>query len=297
MSGRGLLALEGMPRAEVEALLRRAAQWRSGELTHQPLQGRVVANLFYEPSTRTRSSFEIAAASLGAHVLNWTVAGSSASKGETLIDTARNIAAMGPAAIVVRHASSGAAALVQSRVTCPVVNAGDGQHEHPSQGLLDAFVLWRTWGALDGRTVVIVGDLLHSRVARSNLHCLSALGAKVIFCGPPTLLPAHVESLGVEVSLDFDAVLHRADAVMMLRLQRERQHEALVPAAQDYTRRYGLTVARAARLKPGVLVLHPGPVNRGLEIDAEVADGPSSVILHQVADGVAVRRAILEAAA
>jgi aspartate carbamoyltransferase catalytic subunit len=292
-----LLAIEGMPRSQIEALLQRASQWRSGELYHRPLNGRVVANLFYEPSTRTRSSFEIAAASLGAHVLNWTVAGSSASKGETLVDTARNIAAMGPAAIVVRHASSGAAQLVASRVKCAVINAGDGQHEHPSQALLDAFVLQQRWGSFEGKRVVIVGDLLHSRVARSGLHCLQTLGAKVTFCGPPTLLPAHVERLGVDVTFDFDEALSTADAVMMLRLQRERQHEALVPAAHDYTRRYGLTVQRAKALKPNALVLHPGPINRGLEIDPEVADGPSSVILHQVADGVAVRRAILEAAA
>lgn len=295
--GSHLLAIEGMPRSQIEALLLRAGQWRSGELYHRPLNGRVVANLFYEPSTRTRSSFEIAAASLGAHVLNWSLAGSSASKGETLVDTARNLAAMGPAAIVVRHASSGAAQLVASRVKCSVINAGDGQHEHPSQALLDAFVLKQRWGSFEGRRVVIVGDLLHSRVARSNLHCLQALGAKVTLCGPPTLLPAHVERLGVEVTHDFDGVLGDADAVMMLRLQRERQHEALVPAAHDYTRRYGLTVERARRLKPGAFVLHPGPINRGLEIDPEVADGPHSVILHQVSDGVAVRRAILEAAA
>ncbi len=295
---RHLLAIEGMPRPQIEALLSRADGFREGRHTERRLSGKVVANLFFEPSTRTRSSFEIAAAALGAHVLNWTVAGSSASKGESLLDTVRNLAAMGPAVLIVRHPSSGAAELVARAVKCAVINAGDGQHEHPSQGLLDAFTLRRRWGgALEGKRVVIVGDVLHSRVARSNLYCLKALGVDVVFCGPATLLPTEVARLGAQVTTDLDAALDGADAVMMLRVQRERQTEALFPSEREYHRRWGLTSDRAEALKAGALVLHPGPVNRGLELSPEVADGLKSVILEQVENGVAVRKAILEAVA
>jgi aspartate carbamoyltransferase catalytic subunit len=292
-----LLAIEGMPRQKIDALLSRAAQFREGRATERRLSGKVVANLFFEPSTRTRSSFEIAAAALGAHVLNWTVQGSSASKGESLIDTVRNLAAMGPAVLVVRHPSSGAAQLVAQVVRCAVVNAGDGQHEHPSQGLLDAFTLKLRWGSLEGKKVAIVGDVLHSRVARSNLYCLTTLGAKVTLCGPATLLPTELSALGAFVTYDLDHALADADAVMMLRVQRERQSEAMFPSEREYHRRWGLTVERAARLKQGALVLHPGPVNRGLELAPEVADGLASVILEQVENGVAVRKAILEGVA
>ena len=259
------------------------------------LVGRVVANVFYEASTRTRSSFEVAAASLGAHVLNWSVTGSSASKGETLVDTAKNIAALGVSIIVVRHQHSGAAALVARSVGCAVVNAGDGQHEHPSQALLDAYTLWRRWGTLAGKRVAIVGDILHSRVARSNLHCLKALGASLVFCGPPTMLPSGLAELGADVTTELDVALERADAVMMLRIQRERQSDALFPSTAEYNARWGLTNERAAKLKPEAVVLHPGPVNRGLELSPEVADGQRSLILEQVENGVAVRKAILEA--
>jgi len=292
-----LLAIEGMPRQKIDALLTRASEFREGRATERRLSGKVVANLFYEPSTRTRSSFEIAAAALGAHVLNWTVQGSSASKGESLIDTVRNLAAMGPAVMVVRHPSSGAAQLVAQSVRCAVINAGDGQHEHPSQGLLDAFTLKRRWGSLEGKKVAIVGDVLHSRVARSNLYCLATLGAKVTLCGPATLLPTELSALGAFVTYDLDHALADADAVMMLRVQRERQSEAMFPSEREYHRRWGLTVDRAARLKQGALVLHPGPVNRGLELAPEVADGLASVILEQVENGVAVRKAILEGVA
>lgn len=292
---RHLLAIEGMPRAEIEALLARAKGFREGRNSERRLSGKVVANLFFEPSTRTRSSFEIAAAALGAHVLNWTVAGSSASKGESLLDTVRNLAAMGPAVLVVRHPSSGAAELVARAVKCAVINAGDGQHEHPSQGLLDAFTLLRRWGALRGKKVAIIGDVLHSRVARSNLYCLRTLGVEVVLCGPATLLPAEVGRLGALVTTELDDALDGADAVMMLRVQRERQTEALFPSEREYHRRWGLTADRARALKAGALVLHPGPVNRGLELAPEVADGLQSVILEQVENGVAVRKAILEA--
>ena len=289
------LALEGLARLDLERLLDRAQEYREGRVGGRHLLGRVVANVFYEASTRTRSSFEVAAASLGAHVLNWSVSGSSAVKGETLVDTAKNIAALGVSVIVVRHQHSGAANLVASSVNVSVVNAGDGQHEHPSQGLLDAFTLRRRWGTLEGRTVAIVGDVLHSRVARSNLHCLRTLGAQVVVCGPPTLLPSHLAAPGISVTTDLDAALTGADAVMMLRVQRERQAEALFPSSAEYHRRWGLTSARAAKLKPDAVVLHPGPVNRGLELASEVADGNRSLILEQVENGVAVRKAILEA--
>ncbi len=294
-ASRHLLGIEGLGRSELEALLSRAQQYREGHVGGRHLVGRVVANVFYEPSTRTRASFEVAAAGLGAHVLNWSVSGSSASKGETLVDTAKNIAALGVSIIVVRHQSSGAAALVASSVSCAVVNAGDGQHEHPSQALLDAFTLWRRWGSLEGRRVAVVGDVLHSRVARSNLHALKALGANLIFCGPPTMLPVGLAELGVEVTTSLDAALAGADAVMMLRIQREREAEALFPSAWEYHRRWGLTSERAASLKADAVVLHPGPVNRGLELAPDVADGQRSLILEQVENGVAVRKAILEA--
>ncbi len=292
---RHLLGIEGLRRADIEALLDRAeAHLRGGPDASHVLRGKVVANLFFEDSTRTRTSFEMAAHALGAEVLNWTMAGSSVSKGETLLDTVRNIEATGPVALVIRHRAAGAPHLVARNVGCAVINAGDGTHEHPSQGLLDAFTLRRRWGNLDGRTVVIVGDILHSRVARSNLHCLTALGAKVVLCGPPTLLPPGLESLGAEVSTRLDEVLPRADAVMCLRLQLERQGENFFPSVREFARLYGLNAARAERLKPEALVMHPGPINRGVELAPAVADGSRSVILEQVAHGVAVRRAILE---
>jgi aspartate carbamoyltransferase catalytic subunit len=289
-----------MARSEIEALLASAkkhqAEMARGE-RRQPLAGRVVANVFFEDSTRTRSSFEVAAKALGAEVLNWTTRGTSVSKGETLIDTLKNLDAMGPMAMVLRHSSSGAALLASQHVRCAVINAGDGQHEHPSQGLLDAFTLREHLGPLDGKRIAIVGDILHSRVARSNFQCLTRLGARVVACGPATLMPHDVESLGVERSTDLDAALEGADAAMMLRIQLERQSDSLFPSAREYARFWGLSRERAARLKPGALILHPGPINRGVEIHPEVADGPRSVILEQVANGVAIRRAILEAAA
>ena len=290
-----LLAIEGMPADELSRLLSRAHEYREGRVGGRHLVGKVVANVFYEASTRTRSSFEVAAAGLGAHVLNWTVSGSSASKGETLVDTARNIAALGVSIIVVRHQHSGAASLVARSVGCSVVNAGDGQHEHPSQALLDAYTLWRRWGTLEKKRVAIVGDIRHSRVARSNLHCLKALGASLIFCGPPTMLPPGLSQLDVDVTTELDAALQGVDAVMMLRIQRERQSDALFPSTAEYHARWGLTNERAAALKPDAVVLHPGPVNRGLELSPEVADGQRSLILEQVENGVAMRKAILEA--
>jgi aspartate carbamoyltransferase catalytic subunit len=293
---RHLLAIEGMTRPQVEGLLDRAAQLQQ-VAGSKPLEGKVVANLFFEDSTRTRSSFEIAAKRLGAEVLNWTTKGSSVSKGETLLDTVLNIDAMGPQAIVMRHSSSGAAALVSRHTQASIINAGDGTHEHPSQALLDAFTLRQQLGTLEGKRILIVGDILHSRVARSNLRCLTLLGARVAFCGPPTLVPRELSAFGAEVAYDLDAALPGADAVMMLRVQQERQGEAAFPSAREYGKLWGLTVDRANQLRPEVKVLHPGPMNRGVEIATQVADGPRSLILNQVRNGVAVRMAILEACA
>jgi aspartate carbamoyltransferase catalytic subunit len=294
---RHLLAIRGLQRPEVELLLEAAAAYKrarkSGEV--RPLLARkVVANLFFEDSTRTRSSFEIAARSLGADVLNWSAKGSSVAKGETLLDTARNIDVMGPAAIVMRHPAAGAAALVARHVRSAIINAGDGTHEHPSQGLLDAFTLKEKLGPLDGKHILIVGDILHSRVARSNVLCLRLLGAEVTLCGPPTLVPPELESLGARCTADFDTALETADAVMMLRIQLERQQQGLFPSPREYSRRYGLNLARAARMKKHAIILHPGPMNRGLEIAHEVAESERNVILDQVENGVAMRMAILE---
>jgi aspartate carbamoyltransferase catalytic subunit len=296
-SPRSLLTTEGMPRAEIEAIFGRARLHARGLRAGTPLRslaGKVVANLFFENSTRTRLSFERAAKALGADVLNFNASTSSVSKGETLVDTVRNVEALGVTAVVLRHPSSGAAHLVSHHVRCAVVNAGDGTHAHPSQALLDAFTLHERWGSLEGKTVAIVGDVLHSRVARSNLYCLVSLGARVIVSGPPTLVPVGLEAMGATVAPSVDSAVEEADAVMMLRVQLERQKESMFPTSREYARAFGLTLARSRLLKPGTVVMHPGPVNRGVELAPEVADGPANVILEQVANGVAVRMAILE---
>lgn len=261
------------------------------------LRGRVVINAFFENSTRTRASFEIAAKILSADAVNWSSSGSSVSKGESLIDTAKNLEAMRPDILVVRHGAAGAAQLIASRVGCTVVNAGDGAHEHPSQALLDAFTLRQRWGSLEGRTVAIVGDIRHSRVARSNIHLLGKLGAKVRVCGPPTMLPPGIEALGCESTSDLREAVTGADAVMMLRIQTERISESLFSTAREYSRFFGLSRSKSSWLKDDALILHPGPINRGVELEPEMADGPHSVILDQVENGVAVRMAILLRAA
>ena len=263
------------------------------------LRGRTVVNLFYEDSTRTRISFEAAAKRLSADVITFSAKGSSVSKGESLKDTALTLEAMGADAVVVRHSASGAAhRLAMSGWTdCVVVNAGDGTHEHPTQALLDAYTLRHHLsdgaGDLQGRRVVIVGDILHSRVARSHVLLLETLGAKVTVVGPPTLLPVGVEGWPCSVSYDLDNALTGADAVMMLRVQNERMNAAYFPSAREYSRRYGLDRHRAELLAPDGIVLHPGPMNRGMEITAEVADGPRSVVVEQVTNGVHVRMAVL----
>lgn len=264
-----------------------------------PLRGRTVVNLFYEDSTRTRISFEAAAKRLSADVINFAAKGSSVSKGESLKDTALTLEAMGADAIVLRHGASGAANTLANSgwISGSVVNAGDGTHEHPTQALLDAYTLRHNLregtGDLAGITVVIVGDILHSRVARSNVHLLKTLGATVRLVAPPTLLPLGVDTWGAEVSYNLDEALVGADAVMMLRIQQERMNAAYFPTIHEYSHRYGLNQARVNLLKPTAIVMHPGPMNRGVEITAEVADGPQSVIVQQVSNGVSVRMAVL----
>lgn len=257
------------------------------------LRGKTVAWLFYENSTRTRLSFETAAKRLSADTANFSVSTSSVAKGESLRDTAMTIEAMGVDAIVVRHSSSGAPHRIASWVGAAVINAGDGRHQHPTQALTDCYTLRRHLGDLEGRRIVIVGDIRHSRVARSDIDAFSALGAHVTLVAPATLLPPVIDTWPVEVTADLDAALGDADVVYLLRLQHERMTEALIPSLREYRSRWGLTVERAARLAPEVLVMHPGPMNRGVEIDPAVADGPHSVITEQVANGVAVRMAVL----
>ena len=257
------------------------------------LRGRTVVNLFFEPSTRTRTSFEIAEKRLSADTLGVAVASSSVVKGETLVDTARNIEAMGPSMIVLRHASSGAPHLLARICKSPIINAGDGLHEHPTQALLDAFTIRERKGRIAGLKVAIVGDLLHSRVLRSNVLLLTKLGADVWVCGPPTLIPMGLEAMGVTTTTSVEAAVEGADVVMMLRIQLERMEGGFFPSLREYFTVFGMTEARLRRAKPDVIVMHPGPINRGVEISSDVADGPYSVILDQVANGVAARMAVL----
>jgi len=259
------------------------------------LKGRTLMNLFFENSTRTQSSFELAGKRLGADVVNMSPRSSSISKGETLIDTAVTLNAMQPDLLVIRHSSSGAAALLSQKVGCSVINAGDGQHEHPTQALLDALTIRRRKGEIENLTIAICGDILHSRVARSNIILLNTLGARVRVVAPSTLLPAGIERFGVEVTRDMREGLAGADIVMMLRLQRERMNGSFVPSTQEYFAYFGLDQKKLAYAKPDALVMHPGPMNRGVEIDSIVADGAQSLIREQVEMGVAVRMAVLEA--
>ncbi len=297
--GRHLLGLQGMHPTRIEPFLDLAESYvllnRSRKTQRDLLRGRTLINLFFEDSTRTRTSFELAGKRLGADVINMTVSTSSVNKGETLLDTAATLNAMRTDLLVVRHAQSGAPALLAQKVDASVINAGDGTHEHPTQALLDALTIRRRCGRLEGLTVAICGDVAHSRVARSNIHLLTAMGSQVRVVGPPTLMPAEVERLGVSVHHDMDRALEGVDVVMMLRLQRERMSGGLVPSEREYFRFFGLDTARLARAKPGALVMHPGPMNRGVEIDSQVADHPEqSVIQEQVEMGVAVRMAVLD---
>jgi aspartate carbamoyltransferase catalytic subunit len=257
------------------------------------LRGRTVVNLFFEPSTRTRTSFEVAEKRLSADTLSIAVAQSSVTKGETLLDTVRNLEAMAPDMIVMRHASSGAPHLLARLCRSVIINAGDGTHEHPTQALLDAFTIRERKKRLAGLKVAIVGDLLHSRVLRSNVLLLNKMGAEVWACGPATLMPAELARFGVRPTTSIDAAVDGADVVMMLRIQHERMHGHFIPSTREYFTLFGLTPERVRRAKDDVIIMHPGPMNRGVEIDSEVADGPFSVILEQVANGVAVRMAVL----
>jgi aspartate carbamoyltransferase catalytic subunit len=321
-----LLGLGGLSPGEIRAILRRARElaplsaslgpsddrpdtpWALARREGQRLAGRVVANLFFEDSTRTRTSFTVAARRLGAEVVDLFVIASSVSKGETLIDTARNVEATGVDALVVRARQAGAADLLARHVRCSVINAGDGGHEHPTQGLLDAYTIAEAHGRLEdfdlsGLRVAIVGDIVASRVARSNIAGLTRLGAEVVCVGPPALAPRSLEVLGCRVRHDLDEVLPLVDAVMMLRIQFERhgapasagvpRRSAAISSVREYRTFYGLSEERAARMKPGAVVIHPGPINRGIELDHAVADGPRSVVLRQVRHGVAVRMAAL----
>lgn len=292
-----LLTLEGMTRGQLTDLLDRAQAHADHAGDARTLTGTAVCTLFFEPSTRTRMSFQLAAQRLGAHVLNFDVSTSSARKGETALDTMRNLEAMGVRGFVVRHHDDGAVAAL-AREAGPgtaLLNAGDGRSAHPTQGLLDMLTLRQARGDFAALKVAIVGDVKHSRVARSDLLALRILGAgEVRVCGPATLLPDGATLAGCTVTHDLDAALEGVDAVMMLRLQRERMEEGLVGSLEDYHRHFGLTAARLRRAAPDAVVLHPGPINRGVEITDEVADGPQSLILRQVANGVAVRMAVLE---
>jgi aspartate carbamoyltransferase catalytic subunit len=292
-----LLSISDLTRDEIYLVLDTAEAMR--EIGERPikkvptLRGKTVVNLFYEPSTRTRTSFEIAEKRLSADTLSLAVAASSVLKGETLADTAANIEAMSPDVIVLRHSSSGAAHLLSRLCRSRILNAGDGMHEHPTQALLDAFTIREHKQRIEGLKVTIVGDLLHSRVLRSNLLLLTALGADVWVCGPRTLVPYGVERLGVKVTTSINDAVADADVIMMLRIQQERMSGAFFPSLREYFNTFGMTTERVARARPDVIIMHPGPMNRGVEIASDVADGPHSVILEQVANGVAVRMAVL----
>ena len=292
-----LLSINDLTRDDIYLILDTAEAMR--EVGERPikkvptLRGRTIVNLFYEPSTRTRTSFEIAEKRLSADTLNIAVATSSVLKGETLVDTALNIEAMAPDMIVLRHASSGAGHLLSRICRSRIINAGDGMHEHPTQALLDAFTIREHKKRLDGLKVAIVGDLLHSRVLRSNVLLLTTLGACVWVSGPATLVPRGMDQLGIRVTTSVDEAVADADVIMMLRIQHERMQGAYVPSIREYFATFGMTRERVARAKPDVIIMHPGPMNRGVEIASDVADGPYSVILQQVANGVAVRMAVL----
>ena len=293
-----LLTMRELDASEITLLVDTAASLEEiagREIKKVPaLRGKTIVNLFYENSTRTRTSFEIAGKWLSADVINFSASGSSAGKGESLVDTARNIDAMSPDVVVVRHSSAGASELLARTLRCSIVNAGDGCHEHPTQALLDLLTIREKKGRFEGLQVAIVGDIAHSRVARSNIHAMRKLGMTVTVAGPPTLIPPFIGELGVKVSHRLEDAIGDVDVIMMLRLQQERMTGGLIPSLREYSRYWGLTLDRlAAHARPDVLIMHPGPVNRGVELSPEVADGPYSVILAQVSKGVAVRMGVL----
>jgi aspartate carbamoyltransferase catalytic subunit len=292
-----LIAIQDLSPEEITLVLDTAAAFKqvsAREIKKVPsLRGKTLVNFFIEPSTRTRTSFELAAFRLSADVVNISATTSSLSKGETLKDTARNLEALSADVIVLRHSSAGAALFLSQRLASSVINAGDGAHEHPTQALLDVFTIRERLGRVAGLHVAIIGDILFSRVARSDIFALLKLGAKVTLVGPSTLVPRVFEKLGVRVTHDIDSILPEVDVVNLLRIQHERQRKEYFPGLGEYTALFGLTKERAARLKPDALIMHPGPINRGVEIDSEIADSPRSVILDQVTNGLAVRMAVL----
>ena len=295
----GLLGIEELDRGAIEAILSRARDFQplqSQSLKKlDTLRGKMIVNLFYEASTRTRTSFEIAAKRMGADAVSITASASSVSKGESLVDTLNTLAAMRPDAIVMRHAASGAPHFLSRHLPTPIINAGDGTHEHPTQALLDARTILDRRPTLEGLRVAIIGDIAHSRVARSNVHLLAKFGARIVLCGPASLLPRELEKLapGVSLTTDIKEAIRDADVIMMLRVQLERQHEAAFPA-NEYFQFYGLRLEHLDLAKPDAIVMHPGPINRGRELSSEVADFQRSVILNQVENGIAVRMAVLE---
>ena len=292
-----LTAIADLSAAEITHILDTAAAFKevgTREVKKVPaLRGKTLVNFFVEPSTRTRTSFELAAIRLSADVINISADTSSLTKGETLKDTAKNLEALLADIIVLRHSSAGAAQFLAERLSASIINAGDGAHEHPTQALLDTFTVREKKGKVAGLHVAIVGDILFSRVARSNIHALLKLGARVTLCGPPTLVPRSLEALGVSITHDLDRLLPEVDVVNLLRIQHERQREEYFPSLGEYTSFFGLTKARAERLKPDCLIMHPGPINRGVEIDSDIADSSRSVILEQVTNGLATRMAVL----
>ena len=296
-SRRHLIDIRSLSRGEIEHLFETARSFREvskRSVKKVPaLRGRVVINLFYEPSTRTRISFTLAAQRLSADVVDFSGESSSVAKGESLLDTARNVIAMGVDTIVIRHPAPGAAHYLAKHVDVSVINAGDGAHAHPTQGLLDLFTVLDRLGPVDGKRVAIVGDITHSRVARSDMWAFLKLGAQVILVGPPTLVPRSFRELGVEISYSLDEVIPEVDVICLLRIQRESQEQGLFPSLEEYARLFGLNPERMKRAREDVLVLHPGPMNRDIEISPEVADGPRSAVLEQVTNGLAVRMAAL----
>ena len=292
-----LLGLRELSAEEIRLILQTAESFR--EVSLRPikkvpaLRGKTVVNLFFEPSTRTRTSFELAAKRLSADIVNIAAQSSSLSKGETVLDTVRNLEALKVDILVIRHAAAGVPHLIARQATASVINAGDGAHEHPTQALLDLFTMQEKKGRIEGLNVSIVGDIAHSRVARSNVWGLTKLGAHVTLCAPPTLMPTQIEQLGVRVTHQLEEAIRDADVLMLLRIQHERQEAMLVPSLREYRLRYGLDRERMQFAKPDVLIMHPGPINRGVELDSSVADGPFSVILDQVTNGLAVRMAAL----
>ena len=297
LSSRHLLGLDGMPKKDIETILDAAVSFK--EILGRPikkvptLQGKTIVNLFFENSTRTRISFELAERRLSADVVNFSASGSSVSKGETLKDTARNIEAMKIDMVVIRHAAAGTPHFLTRVVQAAILNAGDGCHEHPTQALLDMYTLKEKYGSLDGLRVCIVGDITHSRVARSNIYGLKTMGASISVCGPATLIPKEIEKLGVAVYHRIDDVLPNVDALNVLRIQMERQSGGLFPSLREYHRFFGVTKERLDRIDHPITIMHPGPINRDVELSADVADGPHSVILDQVLNGVAVRMSVL----